>query len=153
MQLLEAFMFPGKFVQWVQACVCSTRYSLIINGECTGFIRGHKRLRQGDPISLFLFVLIMEYLTRLLVRNTMGTAFRFHPGCKRMHISSMCFADDLLLFSQGKMASVQLLLDAFHEFFGVSGLVANPSKSCVYFAGVTVVDQMLILEQTGFQKG
>lgn len=63
--------FPSRFVKWVEACVCYARYSLVINGEQTGFIRRRKGLRQGDPLSLLLFFLVMEYLARLLFGFTL----------------------------------------------------------------------------------
>lgn len=65
----------------------------------------------------------------------------------------MCFVDDLLLFCQGKICSVQPLLDAFKKFSGLTGQVANLQKSSVYFGGVTEGEQQVILRASGFVKG
>lgn len=55
-------------VQWIMECVSSPSYSVLINGEVEGFFKGSRGLRQGDPISPFLFVLVMEMFTRKLQR-------------------------------------------------------------------------------------
>lgn len=110
LQLLEAYRFPSRLVTWIAVCVCSAKYSLVVNGEHVGCIEGMKGLRQGDPVSPLLFVLVMEYLTRLLQARTAHSPFRYHPGCKQLKIINLCFADDLLLFCQGRVPSVQLIL-------------------------------------------
>ncbi|KAI4299963.1 hypothetical protein L6164_033384 [Bauhinia variegata] len=62
-QLMRAFGFPNTFIKWLMACLTTSSFSLMINGEITGFFAGGIGLRQGDPISLLVFVLVMEYLT------------------------------------------------------------------------------------------
>lgn len=150
---MKALRFPQQFVTWVVACVCSAHYSLVVNGETVGYITGRKGLRQGDPQSPLLFVLVMEYLTRILAKATTTSRFCFHPSCKQLKISSLCFADDLLLFSKGTLQSVQCLLDAFRTFSITSGLNANLSKSSIYFGGVNEGVQTSILQISGFSKG
>lgn len=81
-QLLEAFHFPDQFIGWLRLCVCNVRYSLVLNGEQIGYIKARKGLRQGDPLSPLLFILVMEYLTRTLDHATLHPQFRFHPSCK-----------------------------------------------------------------------
>lgn len=135
LQLLQALCFPQPFIRWVEACVCSAKYSLVLNGDSVGFIHGRKGLRQGDPLSPLLFVLIMDYFTRLLDLSAQSPAFHFHPGCKKERILSLCFADDLLIFSKGTEPAVHCLLTAFQEFSTLTGLAANGSKSNIYFGG------------------
>ena len=66
LDLLRALRFPQKFIGWIRECICTPKFSLNINGEMTGFFGSARGLRQGDPISPYLFVLVMEALTRLL---------------------------------------------------------------------------------------
>lgn len=115
--------------------MCTATYSLVINGETCGYIRGLKGLRQGDPISPLLFVLIMNCLTRLLSKAASHPRFRYHPGYKHMRICNLCFADDLLIFCKGSMPMVKVVLDVFQCFSASTGLVANQPKSNVYFGG------------------
>lgn len=62
-------------------------------------------------------------------------------------------ANDLLLFCQGRLPSVQILMNEFREFSAASGLLANETKSCVYFSGVNGGLQQQILQLIGFVQG
>ncbi|XP_060210949.1 uncharacterized protein LOC132637959 [Lycium barbarum] len=65
-QVLEGLNFPTKFICWIMQCVTTVSYSILINGELSEPFTTAKGLRQGDPISLFLFAIAMEYLSRSL---------------------------------------------------------------------------------------
>ncbi|XP_062089670.1 uncharacterized protein LOC133796206 [Humulus lupulus] len=111
--ILSAFCFPSKFAQWIMICLTDTSYSLMLNGRLQGSFAGRKGLRQGDPISPLLFVLVMEYLTRLLNQVSQHRKFCFHPMSKNLHLVNLCFANDLILFCKGNFRSVQLLMEGF----------------------------------------
>ncbi|XP_062118996.1 uncharacterized protein LOC133832701 [Humulus lupulus] len=81
-----------------------TSYTVLMNGRLQGGFQGVKGLRQGDPISPLLFVLVMEYLTRLLQFGAMHHDFRFHPLCKNLKIINLCFVDDLVIFCKANRA-------------------------------------------------
>ncbi|XP_019248785.1 PREDICTED: uncharacterized protein LOC109228057 [Nicotiana attenuata] len=99
-QILTHLHFPDQFIQWVMACIRSVSYSVIINGYPTAPFRAKKGLRKGDLMSSFLFVLAMEYLTRILKTLKRQPDFNYHPKCERLNIVQLSFADDLLLFSR-----------------------------------------------------
>ena len=91
-------------------------------------------LRQGDPLSPLLFVIGMEYLSRIL-RRVEGS-YGFHPWCRRIKLSHLCFADDLMLFCKGDVSSVRTLHQCIHSFSQASRLHANSSKSAIYMIGL-----------------
>ena len=50
----------------MRACISSVRFSFLVNGSPAGFFGSSRGLRQGDPLSLLLFLLIMEILSKML---------------------------------------------------------------------------------------
>lgn len=95
-----------------------------------------KGLRQGDPLSPNLFVLCMEYLNKCLGQVINDKGYHCHPRCKKLNLTHVSFADDLLLFVCGDLQFVMELYKAFQEFSTTSGLKANMAKSFMYFGGV-----------------
>ncbi|XP_062075097.1 uncharacterized protein LOC133779116 [Humulus lupulus] len=156
--LLKALRFPVRFISWIMTCLKNTSYFLLMNGRVQGKFKGEKGLRQGDPISPLLFVLIMEYLTRSLQLAALDTSFRYDPMCKILNLLSLCFADDLLLFCKGSLAVVQVLKGTLEEFSFVTGLQINASKSHVYFGGgggggVSAEDRQTLAAELQLSKG
>ncbi|XP_058733478.1 secreted RxLR effector protein 78-like [Vicia villosa] len=64
--MLVKMGFGLKWLSWMESCIFSSHTSIIINGSTTKDFRVEKGLRQGDPISPFLFVLVTEALTSLM---------------------------------------------------------------------------------------
>ncbi|XP_062075642.1 uncharacterized protein LOC133779742 [Humulus lupulus] len=102
-----------------------------------GQFKGGKGLRKGDPISPLLFVIVMDYLTRMLMKASKDKGFRFYPMCKSLNLVNLCFADDLLIFCKANSQSVQIFHKALAEFNLASGLSINHSKSRIYFGGLS----------------
>ncbi|XP_056691836.1 uncharacterized protein [Spinacia oleracea] len=151
--MLSELGFPMKFVNWVMQCLYSVSYSILINGCPTKPIPAKKGLRQGDPISPYLFALGMEYLSRCLAALAEDTNFSYHPRCKKLDLTHMMFADDLLMFSRADESAVKALFDAFTKFSLASGLEANLHKSEVYLAGVSDHVASSIVSSIGVPKG
>lgn len=152
-QVLAYLQLPEKFIQWIMQCTTTVSYSILINGEPTKPFKANKGLRQGDSLLPYLFVLAMEYLTRILKTLRKNPDFNYHPKCSKMNIIQLSFADDLLLFSRGDIMSVQLVFQCFQQFSKASGLIANKEKSSIIFGGVREEQQQQILDGLGFVKG
>ncbi|KAJ0931049.1 putative RNA-directed DNA polymerase [Helianthus annuus] len=152
--ILRGFGFHQRMIKWVMACVTSTMFSLSINGNLHGYFKGKRGLRQGDPMSPYLFTLVMEVLTLILQKQVDVTAdFRFHHKCEEQRIINLCFADDLFLFARGDPNSAAVILKSLNLFKNMSGLVPSMTKSTVFFGGVLnyVKDQIRNIMQ--FDEG
>src|SRR6185295_7746318 len=102
---LDHLGVPPRFIDWVMECVRSASYSIKINKGIHGFFPGKRGLRQGDPLSPFLFVIYMELLSRLLKKETSRGTFHYHQHCESLRLTHLIFADDIVLFCRGDVGS------------------------------------------------
>lgn len=152
--ILHHFGFHPKMVYWLMKCVTTASFSVSINGETHGYFKGGRGLRQGDPISPYLFTVVMEVFN-LIFKRTIKTlkTFKFHWRCKKHEITHLCFADDLIIFSHGDVKSVKVIREALLEFQHVSGLVPSEPKSNIFFGNVPDPLKGLILDIIMFAEG
>nr|GEX58808.1 hypothetical protein [Tanacetum cinerariifolium] len=124
--ILKRFGFHPTMVKWIMACVTSSSFSFCINGYNHGYFKGKRGLRQGDPLSPYLFTLVMEILTLILQRRVcISDSFGYHKHCDELNIINLCFADDLFLFTRGDLDSAKVVMESLDEFKQVSGLVPS----------------------------
>ncbi|GJX31732.1 putative RNA-directed DNA polymerase, eukaryota, reverse transcriptase zinc-binding domain protein [Tanacetum coccineum] len=135
-------------------CVTSTSFSISINGSLHGYFKGKRGLRQGDPMSPYLFTLVMEVLTLMLHRRARATNnFTYHRYCSKLNIMNLCFADDLFLFAHGDVESARVIMDSLQEFKDASGLTPSLPKSTAYFCNVLNYVKIGILNILPFEEG
>ena len=70
LDLLLLLGFPTRFINWIRVCLSTSKFSININGELVGFFSSSRGLRQGDLLSSYLFVIIMELLSMMLNKKT-----------------------------------------------------------------------------------
>ncbi|XP_074277626.1 uncharacterized protein LOC141601261 [Silene latifolia] len=143
--MLHALNFPVHFVNLITECITSPSYTLSLNGDSFGYFKGARGLRQGDPLSPLLFVIYMEYLSRILDQIRDYVDFRYRPLCGRIKLNHLALVDDLLLFCRGDKQSITGLLRAFESFSRASRLRMNKGKSSIYSNGVdkAILDEVL----------
>ncbi|KAL0287048.1 UNVERIFIED_CONTAM: putative ribonuclease H protein [Sesamum radiatum] len=153
-EVLKLFNFPPTFVGWIVQCVSTASFSISLNGSIYGFFPGARGLRQGDPMSPYLFVLVMEIWNTLLrYRVQNAPQFQHHWKCKELNILNICFADDVLLFCKAHLPSATVIKDALSEFSSLSGLNVNPAKSQIILSRAAQQNKQQLLELLGFQEG
>ena len=122
-------------IRWIKACISTPKFSININGSLEGFFSSSRDIRQGGPISPYLFVLVMDALSMIINKLVSVGPFTYHWRCDQVRITHLCFADDLILFCSGNSNSMTVLKQALDLFFSLSGLSANESKSTIFVAG------------------
>ncbi|XP_058761495.1 uncharacterized protein LOC131634890 [Vicia villosa] len=143
---------PGKFINWIMLGTASVTYRFKVNGDFTEIVEAKRGIRQGDPISPLLFVIMMEYLNRVLAKMSKNSHFKYHSKCSKLNITHLSFADDVLLFCRGDQ-SIDIMLEAFNSFSESTGLIMNPKKCKAFFCGMDTEVKQDILLQTGFIEG
>ena len=153
MNILSSMGTSTHLLRCIMACITTPSFSISINGELAGFFASKRGLRQGDPLSSFLFILAIEAFSRSLAVAASGQGFQFHPRCKDINLTHLCFADDMFLFSGGTLSSVQVFMDELSRFERFSGLQVNKQKSAIFLAGVPDEVKNDLLIATGFSLG
>ncbi|XP_077219619.1 secreted RxLR effector protein 78-like [Tasmannia lanceolata] len=91
--------FGNKWRKWVKSFVSTASYSILINGSPHGFFNSSRGIRQGDPLSPYLFVIVVEALSRLLLLAECKGFLRGLPASNNSKpITQLQFADDTLIF-------------------------------------------------------
>ena len=131
--LLEMMGFGDRWRRWLKTCVSTVHFSVLINGFPVGFFGNSRGLRQGDPLSPLLFLVIMEVLSRILKKTEEGVFIQgFLAGpinSTGIRVSYLLFADDTILFcdaSREQILSIRLVLTCFQAF---TSLKVNVGKS------------------------
>lgn len=130
--ILRGYPFP--FIRWVHSCLTTAQFSVKVNGVMDGYFSSSRGIRQGDPLSPFLFVLIMDALSEMLQNLAVSPGFKFHKGMEALSLNHLIFADDLLMFCNCDRNSISLLMDTLECFKSFSGLAMNPQKSTCYLS-------------------
>ncbi|GKA33409.1 RNA-directed DNA polymerase, eukaryota, reverse transcriptase zinc-binding domain protein [Tanacetum coccineum] len=136
--ILEKFSFGSKWRAWIRWCLHNGRSSVLINGSPTDEFELFRGLRQGDPMSLFLFILAMEGLHALTRKaEVLGLFKGASIGQDNMCISHPMYADDVIFFGEWSWVNAHNLISMLRCFYLISGLKINIQKSNVLGIGVT----------------
>ncbi|GJV00879.1 hypothetical protein Tco_1330149 [Tanacetum coccineum] len=118
------------------------------------FKRCKRGLRQGDPLSPYLFTLVMEVLTLIIRRRVrLSETFHYHNHCEELQLVNVYFADDLFIFARGDVDSARVIMESLDEFKSTLGLVLSLPKSTTFFSNVCNHVKIAILNIMPFSEG
>jgi hypothetical protein len=113
--MLKRCSFGGKWCSWIAHCISSMLFSVLVNGSSNGFFSSSRGLRQRDPLSVLLFVFVMEALSRMIsVVVSGGLLEGFKVG--NATYSHLLFADDTLIFCNAHSSQLRYLRTLFLLF-------------------------------------
>ena len=132
-KIMEKLGFCEKWVSLVYECISTVSYSILVNGEPRWDIRPSRGIKQGDPLSPYLFLLCSEGLNRMLQQAASNDKIRGFSLCKRgPRISHLFFADDSLLFCRATMSDLLAVQDILSLYEEASGQKLNREKKNIF---------------------
>jgi hypothetical protein len=133
-KMLLKLGFAEGWVKMIMRCITSARFSVKLNGGLSDTFLPSRGLRQGDPISPYLFLFCVEGFSALLKQaqesnHLNGVKF----GAQGPHLTHLLFADDSIVFLEATKRSMQTLKSVLQNYELSSGQKVNLSKSSIFF--------------------
>ncbi|KAL6328045.1 hypothetical protein AAG906_033313 [Vitis piasezkii] len=131
--VLEKKGFSPRWRKWMSGCLSTVSYAILVNGNAKEWVQASRGLRQGDPLSLFLFTLVADVLSRmLLIAEERNLLKGFRVGRNRTRASHLQFADYTIFFSNTRKEELHTLKSLLLVFEHISRLKVNLDKSNIY---------------------
>ncbi|GJU36550.1 RNA-directed DNA polymerase, eukaryota [Tanacetum coccineum] len=134
--VLKKFSFGDKWCGWINCFLKSAMRSVLVNGSPTSEFQFYKGLKQGDPLSPFLFILIMESLHLSFKKVMNAGMFVGNPLDNSVTVSHLFDADDAIFVGKWDTSNINTILKVLKCFHMASGLKINLHKSKLMVIGV-----------------
>jgi hypothetical protein len=133
-KMLLKLGFSERWVEMVMRCIKSARFSVKLNGGFSKSFLPSRGLRQGDPISPYLFLFCVEGFSALLKEAQRKNELRgVRFGAGGPHVTHLLFANDNIVFLEATQSCLQALMGVLQDYEVSSGQKVNLGKSSVYF--------------------
>nr|GEU52210.1 reverse transcriptase [Tanacetum cinerariifolium] len=133
--VLQKMGFGDLWCNWISACLTTYELEFMVNGDSVGVIKPQRGLRQRDPISPYLFIIIVDVLSRQIsTAMTLGTLSGIKMTRNCPLISHIFFADDSLFFLKASHGECGTLISILYSYCEASGQTVNFQKSSAFFS-------------------
>jgi len=131
---MEKLGFHHTWIKWIMECVTTVCYTVRFNGVLLNTIQPTRGLRQGNPLSPYLFLFVADGLSRVLQHGNGISSVQGFNVCRRAPtVSHLLFADDGLLFFRAAVAQTDLVKKALQRYCKGMGQLINYEKCLVLF--------------------
>ncbi|XP_019183645.1 PREDICTED: uncharacterized protein LOC109178466 [Ipomoea nil] len=134
-KMLTVMGFSEKWIKLIMLCVTTVNYTVMVNGIAGGHVKPTRGLRQGDPLSPYLFIICAEALWMILQYEQLAGSIH---GCRVARgappVSHLFFADDSLLFFKANIQETGVIRQCLERYEKLSGQVVNYNKSNICFS-------------------
>jgi hypothetical protein len=151
--VLESFGFSNRWVDWILKLTSSSFFSILVNGTPSRPFRSTRGIRQGDPLSPFLFVIMAEGLGRYLKAAVLEGSLTGLP-LHNLHPTPLHsqFVDDTLLMNTPTVREATKLNSILSDFLDASGMLLNLDKSKLYFFNTPALVQAHLSRLLGIAR-
>ncbi|CAM8965610.1 unnamed protein product [Rhodiola kirilowii] len=152
-RMMAAMGFAEEWIKRIMLCVSTVSYRVKINDNISDIIKPTRGLRQGDPISPYLFLICAEWLTFALSRYQEIGLLKGIKICRGAPtISNLMFADDYLLFIKNTKDSLSWIRNILKRYEAVSGQKVNLAKSEVVCSrSVPAITRQELVDRMGMK--
>lgn len=120
-------------IDMVYKIISNNWYSILINGHTQGFFKSSRGVKQGDPLSPALFIIIAECITRDLNQLHHKEGYVGYGMPKwTPYINHLAYADNTIIFTSAQPQSLKLVMEILANYERVSGQNINKEKSAIY---------------------
>eukprot|EP00253_Pinus_taeda_P019798 PITA_19798 len=153
-EILGSFGFSNRWIKWVLSCISTPNFSILVNGTPSKTFKASRGIRQGDPISPFLFILAAEGLGRYLKQERIIDNIKgLRLWGNELPITHQQFVDDIMLFGEPTVREVRNLKKALDLFAEAYGMEINKEKSCTFIFNTVETVKRHLTRMLGFKQG
>ncbi|KAI3741088.1 hypothetical protein L1987_58755 [Smallanthus sonchifolius] len=148
LDILAQMGFSNKWCLWIKGVISSARASVLVNGAPIFEFKCHKGMRQGDPISPFLFVIVIEALSCMIRKAcSLGIVKGVSLPDDGPVVSHLFYADDAIILGEWSRDNILNVVRIMRCFYACSGLQINFGKSNLFGIGVHLgeVEEIAVL--------
>jgi hypothetical protein len=146
--ILRARGFDDRWCEWMDRILTTGHTAVLLNGVPGDWIRCRNGLRQGDPLSPYLFIIVADVLQRL-IRTACSAGELCHPLSASVPCPVLQYADDTLIICKAEASAASRLRTILDNFADATGLAINYHKSCLIPMFVDPSDERLMAEALG----
>lgn len=133
--IMIKFGFCSRWVELILKCVTTVEFSILLEEEEIGPIHPHRGLRQGDPLSPYLFIMVAEGLSLMIKeQEKRGLVHGISIAKRAPEISHLLFADDSFIFFKANTEESLRLKQLLDDYAAASGQIINFEKSSITFS-------------------